>query len=226
MAVGSLPRLLAITPPSGPVDPELVSVWLAAGVLHPGLAVVLREPGRSPAALLDADGRLAAIRLKCQNAGIPLLVSCDVPLLSETVASLATTGIAGIQLRGDPAPHHLAQARALLGRSWLGRSCHGAPQPGDAYVDFTVLAPIFSPSTGGVGKTPVGTAALRDWAASPAARVIALGGIDPRSAAACLTAGAHGLAGIGVFFGAHERVLEDVTALCTVLRAHGRHDGA
>ena len=39
-----VPRLLAITPPRGVIDPELVDAWLDAGGRTLGIAVLLREP--------------------------------------------------------------------------------------------------------------------------------------------------------------------------------------
>lgn len=221
-------RLLAITPPTGPVPGDILLRWLTpARGEAPDLAVLLREPGRGPAELLASD-RLADLRRRCREHGIPQLLSIDpgapLPPLPPDIA--------GLHLRGDPDLAHLARARARLPADpagppvprdiLLGRSCHGAPQPGHTEVDYTLLAPIFAPSTG-AGKTPVGLAALRAWTRAPGATIFALGGISPATAAACLAAGAHGLAGIGVFFGEPAQVEQDVAALRDLVAAHPRH---
>lgn len=219
-------RLLAITPPSGPVPADRVATWRAA---WPELAVLLREPGRRAAEILAPDGRLAPLRRQCRAAGLPVLLSVD----DEDLAELAVlpADLAGVHLRGDPGLQALIDARARLDRwrpdgAWLGRSCHGAPQPGE--VDYTLFAPVFAPTTAQPGKPlgskiPAGLAALADWTRAPEACVFALGGVGPETAAACLAAGARGLAGIGVFFGEPDRVAQDVAALREILAAHDRH---
>lgn len=221
-------RLLAITPPTGPVPADSIAAWCG---VRAELAVLLREPGRRAAEVLAADGRLAGLRSECQAAGVPMLLSVD----PEDLAGLATlpNDLAGVHLRGDPDPAALTAARARLGRllpagAWLGRSCHGPPQPGHEQVDYTLFAPVFAPTTAQPGKPigskiPAGLAALAGWAEAPAACIFALGGVGPKTAAACLAAGARGLAGIGVFFGEPGRVAQDVSALREILAAHDRH---
>jgi thiamine monophosphate synthase len=231
---GPLFRLLAITPPTGAVPPNIVARWLAAGAREVGLAVLLREPGRDPRELLAADGRLAAVRRRCRDAGIPLLLNLD-PAAVATV-DLAAAGLAGLHLRGDPdlaaltrgRDHLRTESEPVLSDRLLGRSCHGRPQPGHALVDYTLFAPVFPPTTAQPGapvgsKLPAGLAALTAWTREPGAVVFALGGIGPATAAACLAAGAHGLAGIGVFFGEPAQVEQDVAALRDLVAARDRH---
>lgn len=221
-------RLLAITPPTGPVPADSVEPWHG---VSSELAVLLREPGRRAAEILANDGRLEPLRRRCHKVGVPLLLSVD---LADLAGLVELPGdLAGVQLRGDPDLAALTAARAHLGRlrpagAWLGRSCHGAPQPGHEWVDYTLFAPVFAPTTAQPGrpigsKIPAGLAALAAWAAAPEARVFALGGVGPGTAAACLAAGARGLAGIGVFFGEPARVAQDVAALGEILAAHDRH---
>ena len=285
-------RLLAITPPHGPVPADIVKSWPGAG---PGLALLLREPGRTAHELLAADGRLGPLRRACVAAGIPVLLSVGRDDLDLAIPP----DIAGLHLRGDPDLATLTRARlirpvpsdspgpissdprtslvaassdrspfepipthrassprtslvaassdrspfetiparrasrprpsiAALSAPWLGRSCHGAPQPGHALVDYTLFAPIFAPTTGQPSrplgsKLPAGLDALRTWTAAPGACVFALGGVGPVTAAACLAAGAHGLAGIGVFFGEPGQVAQDVAALREIVAASDRH---
>ncbi|HEY8378966.1 MAG TPA: thiamine phosphate synthase [Nannocystis sp.] len=212
-------RLLAITPPTGPVDPGLVDRWQAVAPGVP-LAVLLREPGAAPPVVLDPSGRLGPLARRCRDRAIPLLLSLD---LAHLDLALAAPGLAGLHLRGDPPPARLPDLRRRV-PGLFGRACHGAPQPGHEHVDYTLLAPIFPPTTAQPGlplgsKKPIGLDGLRAWTADPRAVVVALGGIGPATAAACLAAGAAALAGIGVFFGPPDRVEQDVAALGEQLRA-------
>lgn len=215
-------RLLAITPPSRPVDPGLVEAWRAAETV--GLAVLLREPGCEPAALVSNEHRLAPLRRACTRAGVPWLVSVDpgrLDGLDERV--LGVPGLAGIQLRGDPTLATVDEARRRLGPGLvIGRSCHGTPVPMGERVSYSVLAPIFAPRTAsptpgsGPGKQAVGLGPLRGFAAVEP-RVFALGGVGPREAPACIQAGAYGLAAIRSFFGPPDEVADDVARLVRAL---------
>lgn len=206
------PRILAIPPPTGPVPADIVDRWLAADAA-PLLAVLLRDPGRTPAEILAPDARLAPLRRRCLAAGVPLLLAadaaCDVP-----------PDLAGLHLRGDPDLATLNRARDRLGPRLLGRACHGEPQPGHDLADYTLLAPVFAPNTpAGFLKPPAGLAALARWTADPRAHVIALGGVTPHTAPACLAAGARGLAGISGLFGEPAQVEQDVATFVALLTA-------
>ncbi|MFV8756341.1 thiamine phosphate synthase [Nannocystaceae bacterium ST9] len=209
------PRLLAITPPSGALNPALVDVWLAAGAGSLDLAVLLREPGLSLADLLDSP-RLLPLRRRLAARGVPTLASLDARDLDLDLLATADPPLAGVQLRGDPSPTTLAHARARV-PGLLGRSCHGEPQPGDEHVDYTVLAPIFTPGTvqPGVEKRPIGLAGLRRWA-SPDRHLLALGGVSSANAAALLAAGARGIAGISLVFAGLRDAADNVEALVRV----------
>ena len=219
------PRLLAITPPTGAVEAAVVDAWREAGALEVGMAVLLREPGASLDVLLDPQGRLGALAHACATAEIPVLLSCDASSLEQASERVSALGLAGVQLRGDPDAATVARARALLPDALVGRSCHGHPSRENAPVDYTCFAPVFAPRTitPGRHKQPAGLEALRRWTAS-SSWIVALGGIDPARAIACLEAGARGLAGISLFFGAHPRVAQDVAALVTALRTSPADD--
>jgi thiamine-phosphate pyrophosphorylase len=132
--------------------------------------------------------------------------------------------IAGVQLRGDPTDATVASWRAQLGAgATIGRSIHGnVPDtgPGPAGVDYSCLAPIFPPNTmlPGDDKQAIGLAGLRAWTARRG-DILALGGVGPANARACLDAGARGLAGIRLFFGRSDEAGQDVEALCRALGA-------
>lgn len=215
-------RLLAITPPAALaplLDPGLVEQWLLAGAGALGLAVLLREPGAGAMAIL-ADRRLLALRHALAGVGVPALVSVDpsVPAseFDELVAGLlaAQPAIAGIQLRGDPSPAICERWRTKLPGMTIGRSVHGATPTPNAVVDYTCLAPIYPPHTlqPGVDKRAIGLGGLRRWTAV-GHDLIALGGITPANAGACLAAGARGVAGIRLFFGRNATARDNVEAL-------------
>ncbi len=90
----------------------------------------------------------------------------------------------------------------------IGVSAHTTAEVRDAEVegaDFAVLAPIFEKAQ--TGKAGIGLEALRavcsrpQLLSNPADRVavLALGGVTPSNALACLAAGAAGVAGIRIF---------------------------
>lgn len=112
--------------------------------------------------------------------------------------SASGAGAHGVQLPrgGDPA----AARRALGPSALIGVSAHSldearAAEQGGA--DYVTLSPIFrSESKPGYGPA-LGTAGLAAVAAAVAIPVIALGGIDDGNIAACLQAGAAGVAVMG-----------------------------
>ncbi len=77
----------------------------------------------------------------------------------------------------------------------VGRSCHTIEEVRTCGADFAVFGPVFE--TPGKGQ-PVGLDALRD-AAGTGVPLYALGGVTWENAAACLKAGAVGVAGIRMF---------------------------
>src|SRR5690606_24784649 len=120
-----------------------------------------------------------------------------------------------VQLRGDPSVADTQRVRDLLGPRVIGRSCHGeTPDPAAHAADYTCLAPVFAPHTAQPGrpKRAIGVAALARWTAV-VPRVVALGGVEPSTASACLAAGASGLAGISLFFGQRAAAQQNVAAL-------------
>jgi thiamine-phosphate pyrophosphorylase len=210
-------RLLAITPPEGPVDPGCVGAWLGAGIRASEVAVLLRRPGRDAATIL-ADLALHPVREACAQAGITVLLGCS----PGDVPAALPAGLSGVQLRGDPGAREVEEARARLGPSRrIGRSIHALPGP--ATVDFSVAGPVFAPRTtrAGAPKKPLESGMLRAIARALPEPVFALGGIDGARARACLREGAFGVAGIFAFFGAPARVGETARDLTSALRDAG-----
>ncbi|HFE46499.1 MAG TPA: thiamine phosphate synthase [Nannocystis exedens] len=221
-------RLLAISPPEGPIDAALVDHWAAAGGLDLGLGVLLRQPDTDLSGLLSAirRGRLSALASRCRALGIPLQLSLAAEQIRDFERMRRSEGaideFTGIQLRADPCPRDLQRIRRTLSRACIGRSCHGHAAGTHDLVDYTCVAPIYPPTTAQRSrvKSAIGLAPLRDWAAQPGARIFALGGVRPGNAEKCLQAGAWGLAGIGLFFGDPRRVGEDVAAVTKIFARH------
>src|SRR6185437_7385956 len=77
----------------------------------------------------------------------------------------------------------------------VGQSCHSAAEVAQSQADFALLGPIF-PTPSKLAFGPVlGLAALRQ-AAECAVPVLAVGGVTNGNAAACIGAGAAGVAAI------------------------------
>jgi len=201
-------ELLAITPDEPASATASVEAWIDAGIDRCSFAVLVRRAGATPEETLGVH---AGVINACLRRGIPLLLSTSVDALPAASDAVLREGFAGVHLRGDPSPAELGQARSRFGDALLiGRSCHGAPQVGDRFVDYTCLAPVFAPrTTTAWAKAPSGVAALTPWC-TPERWIVALGGITPATAPACLAAGARGLASIATFLGPPKEVAENV----------------
>jgi len=136
---------------------------------------------------------------------------------SRTDVALAA-GADGVHLRvEDVAPHEVRLMMEICGHRpcpsttdhfLVAASCHSQEEVIRAEseaVDFAVFAPVFGKSNA-PGVQPTGIDALRE-ACRAKIRVFALGGVTLENAAACLKAGAAGVAGIRLF---QENKIEDV----------------
>ena len=115
-------------------------------------------------------------------------------MIHDDLEAAATVGT-GIHL---PATGSVAAARRALGaRAPIGISAHSPEDVAEAAAagaDYATLSPIFvSPSKPGYGPA-LGLPALRCTASFP---ILALGGVDATNAAACIDAGAAGIALMG-----------------------------
>ena len=115
----------------------------------------------------------------------------------EDIAAVIEVEADGVHLPGGGDP---VAARRLLPQGLIGVSAH-APDEAAAQLaagaDYVTLSPIFlSASKPGYGPA-VGLAALAAAARLSPGPVIALGGIDADNVAACLAAGARGIAVMG-----------------------------
>jgi len=177
----------------------------------PLLVITDRRAARRPLAEVIA----AAIRAGCRWI---MLREKDMTArgrlhLTRRLAALATPAGATVSVNGDlaaarltgavhlPQGRAVAEARAALGPDALvGVSCHSraeAADAGAAGADYVTLSPIFATmSKPGYGPA-LGPDELAHAARELPLPVIALGGVYPGNVAACLSAGAAGVAVMG-----------------------------
>jgi thiamine-phosphate pyrophosphorylase len=111
--------------------------------------------------------------------------------------AVAATGADGVHLPGGGDP---ATARARLSGALVGASAHSATEAaallcaGAAYV---TLSPVFATASKPGYGPALGLAGLAETVARAPGPVIALGGITAANAAACVAAGARGVAVMG-----------------------------
>jgi thiamine-phosphate pyrophosphorylase len=147
--------------------------------------ILLREKDMAPAERLDL-----ARRLKAQADRHAALFG-----INSDIATAHAVGATSVHL---PMAElcRMPQANGLL----VGASAHDrdeAERAVDVGVDYLLLAPIFATESKPLHRPPLGLAGLSAIAAAVRLPVIALGGIVPERAAACLQAGAAGVAVMG-----------------------------
>lgn len=180
----------------------LVADAAAAGVE----LVQIRERGLDDRALASVvRGAVDAVR----GSGTRVLVN-------DRLDIALAAGADGVHLRADSiAP---SRARAVAGRSFLiGRSVHeedeGAAVEAAGGCDYLLFGTVFPTSSKPAGHPVAGVAALRHLCARVRLPVLAIGGISIDTAAAAATAGAAGVAAIGLF-----RESSDLSATLAALR--------
>ncbi len=173
--------------PEARTDRDLVTGvrrWLAEAI-DAGIDVIqLRERALSAATLCDlARGVVADTR------GTSTRV-----LVNDRADVAVIAGADGVHVRDDGWP--AARVRVLATTSWVvGRSVHDASLRDVAGVDYLLVGAVFASGT----KPVRGLEVVRAVVARSGRPVVAVGGITVETAAACMAAGAAGLAAISLF---------------------------
>jgi thiamine-phosphate diphosphorylase len=109
------------------------------------------------------------------------------------------SGAGGVHLRSDGPP--VERVRGLGPPGWIvGRSIHSAAEAlTHGSADYLLLGTVFPSESKPAGSPAIGLEGLRAAAGAGPAPILAIGGVDPANAAACISAGASGIAAIGAF---------------------------
>lgn len=122
-------------------------------------------------------------------------------LVNSRVDIALACAAAGAHLPSDAPPPSVW--RPIVPQGFLiGVSCHNPAEILQAELDgadYALYAPVFRPLSKEDSRPALGIEALRDACASVRLPVYALGGITVENAAACVAAGAAGVAGITLF---------------------------
>jgi thiamine-phosphate pyrophosphorylase len=154
--------------------------------LHGGAKwVLLREKDMGQPAKLELARRLKALT---DRHSAHLGVNSD-------QATARSIGAASLHLPADRLDHGDSATGFLVGASVHdAREAEAAVAAG---VDYLLLAPIFATDSKPMRRPPLGLAGLQAAVEAVSIPVIALGGITPERALACLQAGATGVATMG-----------------------------
>lgn len=118
-------------------------------------------------------------------------------LVNDRTDVAIAAGAAGVHLRsGSVAPRRIKMLRPMI----VTVACHRLSDfTSIGEADFALLAPIFRPLSKEASEESLGLERLRSCVSVSPVPVLALGGITPANAAACVEAGAAGVAAITLF---------------------------
>jgi thiamine-phosphate diphosphorylase len=202
-----IPRVIGISPGADGTPRDIQSFAEAAS--RGGMdGLILRETQLSERQLVSLARQLAPWL------GAGLILHARHPAAIEIAAAAGW----GLHLPSDMDPTRLRDQI----RGPLGMSCHSVEAllaAATAGCDYALLSPIFPPrSKPDDTREALGTALLGQATAALGMPIIALGGITVSRAAACIAAGAHGIASMGGLFGP-EMSPEETQAAAQALRA-------
>jgi len=161
-------------------------------------AIQIREKDLSGRALLDLSERAVA-----HNPSTKILIN-------DRLDIALAAGAAGVHLGSESVPVsdavRLIEESRRAGRApadfLVGRSCHALEEVLAAErdgADFVFLGPIFATPSKAAFGPPLGPGALADVCRRARIPIVAIGGITLGNFAACLAAGAAGIAAIRLF---------------------------
>ena len=184
-----LPRLHAITTDAICRGADFGIQAAAIAAAGSAVAIHARAPESTAAQLTVFARRLVALARPPEAA----VIVSGRPDIARGV------GAQGVQLRaGDLA---VADARAVLGAGWIGRSIHSEAEAEAAVAegaDYLVVGTIYD-SVSHPGRAAAGLEMVRRTAAL-GVPVIAIGGMNPERARAAREAGAWGIAAISALW--------------------------
>ena len=195
-AAPAWPRLIAITDASLlPIETLLARLGKLAAAAQAGtVALLLRDHA------LGAQERLRlghALQAVARRHGQALWVAdrLDLALLLEADAvHLGEGSVTASDAR------RLLAANLRISRAWHAASFDGVDAAAELHaVDALLVSPVLAPRKGrpALGVEPLGVLGEQLRARNRACQIYALGGISTENAAACLQAGAVGVAAIG-----------------------------
>ena len=182
-----------LTPDARTTRDAIVSLEsFVADAIDAGVDVIqLRERDLDGGALRDL-----AVRVHRRASGTLTRV-----LVNDRADVAIAAGADGVHLRADGPP--VARVRTLASGGWIvGRSVHSVAEARAASqdgADYVLFGTVFPGGSKGGGPEDDQLPALHEVARTTQVPVIAIGGIDPARAAACLRAGAAGVAAISIF---------------------------
>lgn len=178
---GPVPRRVVISP----LGATAAAAWVASSAERGAVArvILLRAEGGSVA---EIGGWIRELR----GSGAQVIVH------ARCAGAAEHAGVLGVHL---PASEHAGAWRARV-PGILGQSVHSLEEARAAAaggVDYVMLSPVFSPiSKPGDLRPTLGLSGLSEICARVPVPVLALGGVREANAAACLAAGAWGVAGM------------------------------
>lgn len=187
------PRLIAVTDAQAVGhDATLMRVQTICAHCQPGTVLLQLRDRELPAGRLAFLG--GALRKMCRSTGQRFAVNDRLDLALLLGADAVHLGERSVSV-GD--------ARRLLPEAAVYAAVHDPKAALTSSADAVVLAPVFAPRK---GAPALGLEALAELATAlrkrPGAPLLyALGGVTPKHAAACLEAGATGVAAQGAVWG-------------------------
>jgi thiamine-phosphate pyrophosphorylase len=170
-----------------PARLDVIARNLAAGVEW----IQIREKDLSARALFE----LVESVCKLPNPhGSKILVNTR----ADVALAAGAAGVAGVHLPSGSPPARFWRRPGFL----VGVSCHSVDDVRNAEADgadYVVFGPVFPPLSKQAGLEPKGLDELARAAKVVRIPVLALGGVTRENSAACVAAGAAGIAGISLF---------------------------